>query len=408
VLWCLHDAGVQMKNAINGQKLKAGRCLTAGYGLQRHKPVREMPKQANCCIPAIWPAKWVTQVPQSTRRRAGFSISARKRRCLTRPEKSLQTLRYFIAMDKTQTVHVDGNPLAWLKTKPSLAALREAFPEIWQEVESELIAAQAADNPARLHALLNPASSHDIGKKPSPREQAIRVRSAIKQRMTALAVERHALALVTGQISGKVRFNLFNGMLAQRLLFKRGFERKPVSLFWFKLLWPLIWQKHFLMPLVERKGIYCFYSRALIDQLATLIGHRKCLEIAAGDGTLTRFLQTRGVAITATDDHSWPDRINYPDSVVRMDAETALRKHAPQVVICSWPPAQNSFEREIFRTPSVELYIVIASQHRFASGNWADYEAQKGFNFEQSEALSRLVLPPELGSMVSVFTRKTG
>jgi hypothetical protein len=311
-------------------------------------------------------------------------------------------------MSKTQLAHANENPLAWLKTKPSLPTLRETFPEIWQEVESELIAAQAENNPARLHALLNPTPSHDIGKKQSPREQAIFVRSAVKQRMTALAVERHALALVTGKVSGKVRFNLLNGMLAQRLLFKRGFERKPVSLFWFKLLWPLLWQKHFLMPLVERKGIYCFYSRALIDQLAILIGHRKCLEIAAGDGTLTRFLQARGVQITATDDHSWPDRIDYPDSVVRMDAETALRRHAPQVVICSWPPAQNSFEREIFHTPSVELYIVIASQHRFASGNWVDYEAQKGFNFEQSEALSRLVLPPELGSMVSVFTQKTG
>jgi hypothetical protein len=311
-------------------------------------------------------------------------------------------------MSNTQTANATDNPLAWLKTKPSLAALRETFPEIWQEVESELNAAQTEDNPARLHALLNPTPSRDSGKKQSPREQAILVRSAVKQRMAALAVERHALALVTGQVSGKVRFNLFNGMLAQRLLFKQGFERKPVSLFWFKLLWPLIWQKRFLMPLVERKGIYCFYSQTLIDQLATLIGRRKSLEIAAGDGTLTRFLQSRGVEITATDDHSWPDRIKYPDSVIRMDAETALRKHAPQVVICSWPPAQNSFEREIFRTSSVELYIVIASQHRFASGNWADYIAQKSFDFEQTEELSRLVLPPELGSMVSVFTRKTG
>ncbi len=315
-------------------------------------------------------------------------------------------------MSKTQTAHAADDPLAWLKTKPSLAALRENYPEIWQEVESDLMTAQAENNPARLHALLNPAQKHNVGKKPSQREQAILVRSAIKQRMTALAVERHALALVTGQsrgkVSGKVRFNLFNGLLAQRLLFKRGFERKPVSMFWFKLLWPLIWQKSFLMPLVERKGIYCFYSKPLIDQLASLIGNRKSLEIAAGDGTLSRFLQARGVQITAIDDHSWPDRIEYPDSVIRMDAETALRKYAPQVVICSWPPAQNSFEREVFRTPSVELYIVIASQHRFASGNWADYEAQNDFDLDQNEELSRLVLPPELGSMVSVFTRAKG
>jgi hypothetical protein len=36
-----------------------------------------------------------------------------------------------------------------------------------------------------------------------------------------------------------------------------------------------------------------------------LIGERECLEIAAGDGTLARFLEAEGVRITATDDHSW-------------------------------------------------------------------------------------------------------
>jgi hypothetical protein len=45
-----------------------------------------------------------------------------------------------------------------------------------------------------------------------------------------------------------------------------------------------------------------------------------------------------------------------------MDAVTALRQHAPEVVICSWPPARNTFEREIFRTRSVQMYLVIASQ----------------------------------------------
>jgi hypothetical protein len=51
------------------------------------------------------------------------------------------------------------------------------------------------------------------------------------------------------------------------------------------------------------------------------------------------------------------------------------------------------------------MYIVIGSQHRFASGNWMDYEAQTPFTLEHSEELSGLVLPPELGSPVLIFRR---
>jgi 2-polyprenyl-3-methyl-5-hydroxy-6-metoxy-1,4-benzoquinol methylase len=47
------------------------------------------------------------------------------------------------------------------------------------------------------------------------------------------------------------------------------------------------------------------YSRRLVEELSALIGERECLEIAAGDGTLARFLEAEGVRITATDDHSW-------------------------------------------------------------------------------------------------------
>ena len=52
-----------------------------------------------------------------------------------------------------------------------------------------------------------------------------------------------------------------NGFVAQRLLFARGLERKPVSMRRFRLIWPLLWQRRRLMPLVQPKGIYCFYSR---------------------------------------------------------------------------------------------------------------------------------------------------
>jgi hypothetical protein len=89
-----------------------------------------------------------------------------------------------------------------------------------------------------------------------------------------------------------------------------------------------------------------------------------------------------------------------------LDAKEALRLHAPEVVVCSWPPAGNNFERQIFRSRTVQLYIVINSRHRFASGNWGDYQQQSAFSIEEDRALSRLVLPPELDAGVYLFRRK--
>ena len=137
-----------------------------------------------------------------------------------------------------------------------------------------------------------------------------------------------------------------------------------------------------------------------------MIAGRSCLEIGAGDGTLARFLKEQGVQLTATDNHGWEKSVAYPDWVLKLDAREALKKYAPEVVICSWPPAQNDFERDVFNTPSVQLYIVIGSRHQFAFGNWKDYTRQTAFELEEDKALSALVLPPELESVVYVFRRK--
>ena len=299
--------------------------------------------------------------------------------------------------------------LTWLQRRPSEATLKNAFPKQWDAMEAQLAACIAERDPARLHRLLHPDDA-SAAISPSRIGNAAKVRvaqTAVRQRMAALAIQRYSFAVATEKTSGKVRFNLVNGYMAQRLLFKRGFERKPVSLFWFRLLWPLLWQKRLLMPLVERKGIYCFYSRPFVLRLRDLIGQRSCLEVGAGDGTLTWFLHELGVPATATDDYSWFDKISYPESVIRMDACRALSHYTPRVVLCSWPPAGNTFERNIFRTQSVDMYIVIVSRHRFASGNWEAYEAQQNFTHERRPDLSSLLLPPELGSEVLIFSRKS-
>jgi hypothetical protein len=292
---------------------------------------------------------------------------------------------------------------AWLETRPSLGELREAYPQEWETVRHDIAQAMGNGDVEDLKAYVLAMASQPAR---GGRGQA-QLAAQIRRQMTIGALREVSVSAATGVTKGRLRFNLVNGYVMQKLLFRRGFERKPVSRFWFRLLWPLLWQRRFLMPLVEPKGIYCFYSRDLVKALAQRIGDRPCLEIAAGDGTLSRFLAAEGVQVTATDDHSWTHSIDFPESVVRQDARSALRSRKPRVVVCSWPPPGNSFEREVFKTRSVELYVLIASRHEFAAGNFVDYERQQEFAFTEDAALSRLVLPPELEAAVYVFERSS-
>ena len=91
--------------------------------------------------------------------------------------------------------------------------------------------------------------------------------------------------------------------------------------------------------------------------------------------------------------------------MLEQDAKAAPRAHAPQVVLCSWPPPGNPFERAVFATPSVQLYVVIGTNEH-GSGNWADYGARQGFDMTHDRALSRLVLPHEQDNVVLVFRRR--
>ena len=295
---------------------------------------------------------------------------------------------------------------AWLDQQPSLTELQQAYPAEWRVVQRELSAIVPRGDLEELKAYVRRLAAPPPparGKRPV-RGLDPSVAQEIRRQMAAAAIKQLSFSAATGVREGRVRFNLVNGWVAQKLLFQHGLRRKPVSMPLFRLLWPLVWQRRFLMPLVGPKGIYCFYSKPLIRKLAELIGDRRALEIAAGDGTLSRFLAEAGIDITPTDDYSWRD-VSFPKQVVRQDARDAVRSRKPAVVVCSWPPAGNDFEQAVFKTPSVELYIVVGSRHRFATGNWETYEQQSNFEFSEDEELARLVLPPELDAAVYVFRR---
>ena len=309
----------------------------------------------------------------------------------------------------TQYKNDPDDIVAWLQQSPGLAELRARFPAEWDRVQARVAGVIAQGRPEELKALTErPPAKRPRSPNPASRQaRSDLLAEHVRHRMTCLLIKQYSLSVATGVAKGKVRFNVLNGYLAQRLLFSKGLERKMTSMLWFHLVWPFIRQKRLLMPLVESRGIYCFYSRELIDGLVALIGSGSCIEIAAGDGTLSRFLNCRGTRVTATDNHSWKQSIHYGDSVALCDARAALEKYRPEVVVCSWPPAGNDFERHVFRTVSVHTYIVIGSRYQSASGNWAEYKAQTAFSFEEDVRLGGLVLPPELGAAVYIFRRKT-
>jgi hypothetical protein len=309
----------------------------------------------------------------------------------------------------------------------SLDELRTQFPEQWSDVGSRLVDAASTRRAADLTAFVQAAAQRAAPWRARLQNSGVNPdvwRSArphlVAERMSRLAA-REALSAAAAQVSSgaapgtasdgaptTLRFGGLSGRLVQQLFFSHGLVRKPVSMGAFRLLWPLVRQKKILMPLVQPKGIYCFYSRALAEALAREIGGRRGLEIAAGDGTLTGFLKVAGADIRATDNHSWTQAISFPEEVERLDARAALDRHQPQAVVCSFPPPGNDFERHVFRTASVERYLVVTTRHRFAAGDWEAYEQQTTFEMTDDRRLARLVLPPEVDPAVLVFRRRSG
>lgn len=214
-------------------------------------------------------------------------------------------------------------------------------------MEEELFSAIENHSALRLHRLLHPHESFSNSgemTKLTAYEKKIQTLAIIRQRMASITIGRYIAFNLTRKQNGKVRFNFFNGWIAQMLLFRQKFEQKPVSHFWFNAFWPILWQRQLLMPLIESKGIYCFYSKSLIKNLVKLIGDHSCLEVEAGDGLLAKFLKNSGAKIIATSSKKIRKH-SVHGYVAQMNSNIALRKLAPQAVICSWPSSYNSFEK---------------------------------------------------------------
>lgn len=301
--------------------------------------------------------------------------------------------------------------LSELESAP-LDALMAEYPAQWRAVGERLVEASKG-GPASLErfvaGLKDAASPWQAKVKKShgnPQMLAEAFPALLAARLGQLAVERMLQSAATGVTQGTVRLGLWSGFLVQRLFFERGLVRKPTSLLAFRLLWPLVTDRRKVMPLVQQRGIYCFFSSKLVVTLARRFRGQECLELAAGDGTLSRFLVEAGLSVHATDDYSWARVLEYPEAVERLDAVTALQRHQRPVVLCCFPPPGNTFEKCIFAAGHVRQYLAITSKHRFAAGDWSAYESASGWTMAVDAALSSLVLPPEIDPLVLFFERR--
>jgi hypothetical protein len=186
----------------------------------------------------------------------------------------------------------------------SLSELQRLFPAQWAALTAELSAVLDAGDADALAAILKriraEAESHHARVRKSggnPAVLAAAMPCMAKLQMSTLWLKSSYLqSMADPSPDHKARLALRDGFIMQRLLFRRDLERKPVSWFWFRWLWPLTRRKQrgLMLYLAQQQGIYCFYSQPLIRRLASMIGGRPCLEIAAGDGTLAGFLKREG------------------------------------------------------------------------------------------------------------------
>ena len=108
----------------------------------------------------------------------------------------------------------------------------------------------------------------------------------------------------------------------------------------------------------DRENLYQLPVVEWLDELREEISElapKTPLEIGAGDATIGKALQARGVNLKLTDPVG-------RDGVVALDARDALLAHAPDFVFSCWLPYDSGAEKQILDTKSLRWYLAVVQQ----------------------------------------------
>ncbi len=287
------------------------------------------------------------------------------------------------------------------------------YPELWDGVKDKISQALKADRPEIVSELLTKADTsarswHDRVQSASQTNKARTeaLPHLVKSRMIHLAIKK-VLDRSLVPDDGPVTQSAIDKMICNFLFYVPYSQHKPASAFAVKALWPIVRNKTAAIATAKKLGFYSLYTDRFIKLVKDLAKDQNVLEIAAGSGILTLLLQKSGVASQATDDHSWSHAVRFGRHVEDLDAARALKKYSPKVVLCSWPPPENTFEKAVFISPSVDTYIVVGSKHQFATGARSDYTQQNDFDMKVVAGVDSLLAPPGVDGEVLLFTRKS-
>ena len=294
-----------------------------------------------------------------------------------------------------------------------LPELSRVEPEIWSDVMrglSEVVEQKQFD---RLAVMANRAQSqiaqvlatNDGASAKSSQDRL----TFIRAKMTLLAIEQFIAAFFGGDSHPSFKDRLvMSGLLLPalergQLLTQRTFDRR----------WSWVSHGACAASMIQKAGFWSIPTTELCRSIKNYTKDKDLLEVGAGRGLFVSGLRQCDVSVIGIDDHSWEQAATPIHSALphlrRLVARDALRQMKPKAVLSVWPPPGNIFERDIFATDSVEIYLAIVSKHRFASGNWADYQsasAQTGrFRCVISEPLNHLLRPIEAEQQLLVFRR---
>jgi hypothetical protein len=92
-----------------------------------------------------------------------------------------------------------------------------------------------------------------------------------------------------------------------------------------------------------KRNMWAIVDQVWTKQLADWIGNRRCLEVMAGAGWLTKALNNYGINIIATDFICHQYKMVF--DIKQMCASTAVKKYADRdILIMSWPPYSSNID----------------------------------------------------------------
>ena len=114
---------------------------------------------------------------------------------------------------------------------------------------------------------------------------------------------------------------------------------------------------------VVKKIGFLLVTKEWVEDLSNAIGDKKCLEIMAGSGALSKTLKDKGTNVIATDNFSWrknengssteswtTDSGNHYCDIEQLDAVEAIKKYKDvDYILMSWAPYEDPIATEVLK-----------------------------------------------------------